>query len=56
MRYFTCFFKQNWPSYVQKTEQISEVTVFKNQYFPNKKYHPLVVLRKDASDSLLQAR
>jgi hypothetical protein len=55
MRYFTLFSKNNWPSYVQKTEKILEVTVFKNQYFLNRKFHPLAVLRKEASDSLLQA-
>jgi hypothetical protein len=52
MSYFTLFFKKNWSGY-QKTEKISEVTVFKNQYFLKKKYRPLAVLRKDASDSLL---
>jgi hypothetical protein len=36
-----------------KTEKISGVTIFKNQYFPNNKNHPLMVLREDASDSLL---
>jgi hypothetical protein len=54
MRYFTLFSKKHWPSYVQKTEKISEVTVFKNQYFLNKKHRPLAVLRKEASDSFLQ--
>jgi hypothetical protein len=39
----------------KKTEKISEVTVFKNQYFLKKKYRPLAVLRKEASVSLLQA-
>jgi hypothetical protein len=56
MRYFTLFSKKNWPNYIQKTEKISEVTVFKNQYNLNKKYRPLVVLRKEVSESLLQAR
>jgi hypothetical protein len=54
MRYFTLFSKKIGQN-VQKTEKISEVTVFKNKYFLNKKYHPLAVLRKEASDSLLQA-
>jgi hypothetical protein len=31
------------------------VTVFKNQYFLNKIFRPLAVLRIEASDSLLQA-
>jgi hypothetical protein len=53
MSYFTLFFQKNWPRYVQKTEKISEVTVFKNQYFLNKIYRPLAVLREEASDSLL---
>jgi hypothetical protein len=50
MRYFTLFSKKNWPFW-----QISEVTVLKDQYFLNKKYRPLAVLRKKANDSLLQA-
>jgi hypothetical protein len=46
------FFKTNWPRYVQKTEKISEVTIiFKNQYFLNKKFRPLAVLREIASNS-----
>jgi hypothetical protein len=53
MRYFTLFSKKK--KLVQKTEKISEVTVFKNQYFRNKNYRPLAVLRKKASYSLLQA-
>jgi hypothetical protein len=55
MCYFTLFFKINWSRYVQKTEKISEVTIFKNQNFLNKKYRPLAVLREEASDNLLQA-
>jgi hypothetical protein len=55
MRYFILFSKKKLPSYFQKTEKISEVNVFKNQFFLNKKYRPLAVLRKEASDSLLQA-
>jgi hypothetical protein len=53
MSYFTLFFKKNWPRYVQKAEKISEVTIFKNRYFINKKFHPLAVLREEESDSLL---
>jgi hypothetical protein len=53
MSYFTLFFKKNWPKYVKKTDKISEATIFKNQYFLNKKFCPLAVLREDASDSLL---
>jgi hypothetical protein len=53
MRYLTCFSKTNWPRYFQKTEKISEVTIFKNQYFLNNKNHPLMVLKKEASNSLL---
>jgi hypothetical protein len=34
----------------KKTEKISERTVFKDQYFLNKKYRPLAVLRKEAND------
>jgi hypothetical protein len=55
MSFFTLVSKKKWPSYVQETEIISEVTVFKNQYFSDKKYRPLAVLRKEASNSLLQA-
>jgi hypothetical protein len=39
------------PSYVQKTEKISEVIKTKNL---NKKYHPLAGLRKEANDSRSQ--
>jgi hypothetical protein len=53
MRYFTLLSKKNWPKYVQKTEKISEVTIFKNQYILNNKNRPLAVLREEASDSLL---
>jgi hypothetical protein len=47
------FLKKNWPRYVQKTEKISVVTVFKNQYFLNEKNRPLAILREEASDSFL---
>jgi hypothetical protein len=53
MSYFTLLFKKNWPRYVQKNEKISVITIFKKQYFLNKKYRPLVVLREEADDSLL---
>jgi hypothetical protein len=49
MSYFTFFLKKIG----QKTGKISEVSVFKNQYFLNKKYSSLEVLREDANDSLL---
>jgi hypothetical protein len=39
--------------YSQKTEKISEVPTFKNQYFLNNKNRPLAVLREEASDSKL---
>jgi hypothetical protein len=38
---------------LKKTDKMSEVTIFKNQYFLNKKNRPLAVLREKASDSLL---
>jgi hypothetical protein len=53
MRYFTLFSIKKWPRYFQKTDEISEVTIFKNQYFPNKRKPPLEVLKEEASDSLL---
>jgi hypothetical protein len=54
MRYFTLFSKKKkWQRYFHKTEKISEVTIFKNQYFLNKKSHRLAVLREEARDSLL---
>jgi hypothetical protein len=34
-------------------QKIAEVTIFKNQYFLNNKNHLLVVLKEEASDSLL---
>jgi hypothetical protein len=52
MRYLLCF-KNNWARNFQKTEKISEVTIFKNQYFLNNKNNPLAVLREEASDSLI---
>jgi hypothetical protein len=53
MRCFTLFSKKKRPRYIQKTEKISEVTIFNNQYFLNKKSHHLAVLREEARDSLL---
>jgi hypothetical protein len=37
----------------KKTEKISEVTIFKYQYFLNNKNRFLAVLKEEASDSLL---
>jgi hypothetical protein len=37
----------------KKTEKISEVTIFKNQYFLNNNNRPLAGLKEEASDSLL---
>jgi hypothetical protein len=52
MRYFTLFSKKNGRD-IFKKQKISEVTIFKNQYFLNKKKPLLAVLREEASDSLL---
>jgi hypothetical protein len=54
MSYFIFFSKKKRvPRYFAKTEKISEVTIFKNQYFLNKKSLHLAVLREEARDSLL---
>jgi hypothetical protein len=53
MRYFTLSSNKNWSRYFQKTEKISEVTVFKNQYIQNQINHHLAVLKEEARDSLL---
>jgi hypothetical protein len=54
MRFFTLISKKRIGQDIsKKTEKISEVTVFKNQYILNKKYRPLAVLREKVNNSLL---
>jgi hypothetical protein len=53
MRYFTLISKKKIAKIFPKPEKISEVTIFKNQYFLDNKNRPLAVLREEASDSLL---
>jgi hypothetical protein len=55
MRYFTLFSKKKIGRDIsKKNEKISDVTIFKNLYFLNKKNHPLAVLRKEASLTILK--
>jgi 5-methylthioribose kinase len=54
MRYFTLFKKKKKLAKIfTKTEKISKMTIFKNQYFLNNKNRHSAVLRKEASSTSL---
>jgi hypothetical protein len=53
MRNFALFKKKIVEDISKKTEKISEVTIFKNQYFVNNKNRHLAVLNEEPNDSIL---